>query len=266
MPKVDNVGYGELTPVKIEMLSKILDMHLIITQAVIARNSYFKQTYHYIDLTAGKGYSPDGKVKGSPLVLLDSVHSEKIRIPCKIDLIECEEKNYSELDSNIQKYCKQNGWDPGNIHLHRGNYEAIVKDILPSINEMELGLIFVDPSGNLPDFEILDYIARMRPRMEILVYIPTTNVKRQKGKLLSEYMKDMEKEYWLVRKPFSWDKHKWTFLLGCSHPTIFKNYKAIDFVRLDSPEAEGFFPKLNLSAKQRMTQIQPELPFPEQDN
>lgn len=130
-------------------------------------------------------------------------------------------------------------------------------------NEMELGLIFVDPSGNLPDFEILGYIARMRPRMEILVYIPTTNVKRQRGRLLSDYMKEMEKEYWLVRKPFSWDKHKWTFLLGCSHPTIFKNYKAIDFVRLDSSEAEGFFPKLNLTAKQRMKQIQPELPFPE---
>jgi hypothetical protein len=111
----------------------------------------------------------------------------------------------------------------------------------------------------------MSYIAKMRPRMEILLYIPTTNVKRQRGKLLADYMDEMRKKYWLVRKPFSWDKLKWTFLLGTSHPTIFKNYKGIDFVRLDSPEAQSFFPKLNLTAKQRMKQLQPELPFSERD-
>lgn len=265
MPKVDNVGYGELTPVKITTLSKIFNMHLTITQNVVRKNSYYKQAYRYIDLTAGKGYTPDGKINGSPLVFLNSVNSGILQTPFKVDIIECNEQNYAELKANVKGHCQQNGWDSGNVDFHFGKYENIIPELLPSVNEVELGLVFVDPSGNLPDFETLGYIARMRPRMEILVYIPTTNVKRQRGKLLSDYMKEMKKEYWLVRKPFSWDKHKWTFLLGCSHPTIFKGYKGIDFVRLDSPEAEGFFPKLNLSAKQRMKQIQPELPFPEQD-
>jgi hypothetical protein len=39
----------------------------------------------------------------------------------------------------------------------------------------------------------------------------------------------------------------------------FKNYKQIEFMRLDSEEAQSFFPKLNLSAKQRMAEKQPPL-------
>jgi hypothetical protein len=68
----------------------------------------------------------------------------------------------------------------------------------------------------------------------------------------------MGKKYWLIRKPLSWDSHKWTFLLG-SNTGNFKNYKSIDFYRLDSDEAQQFFPKLNLSEKQRMKRKQPPL-------
>jgi hypothetical protein len=68
MPKVDNVGYGELTLIKIDILSKILDMHLAVTQAVIKKNQYYHQTYRYIDMAAGKGFIPDGRIIGSPLV------------------------------------------------------------------------------------------------------------------------------------------------------------------------------------------------------
>lgn len=230
MPKVDNVGYGELTPVKIEKLSKIFDMHLVITQAFIKKNAYYRQVYRYIDLTAGKGYTPDGKLSGSPLVFLDSVNSGKIQIPYEADLIECEERNFAELETNVRRYCQGKGWDSDHIHFHPGKYEDVVRELLPSPNEVELGLVIVDPSGNLPDFEIMSYIAKMRPRMEILLYIPTTNVKRQRGKLLADYMDEMRKKYWLVRKPLSWDKLKWTFLLGTSHPTIFKGIEVSIFL------------------------------------
>ncbi len=266
MPKVGNVGYGELTPLKIDVLSRIFDMHLMVTQAVIQKNPYYRQTYRYIDTTAGKGYTPDGKIIGSPLVFINSIISQNLQIPFITDLIECENENYKELKANVTKHCQEKALDSNQVHFYLGKYEDIVPELLPTRNELELGLVFVDPSGNLPNFETLSYISRMRPRMEILIYIPTTNVKRQGGKLLSDYMTEMGKKYWLVRKPLSWDKHKWTFLLGTSHPTIFKDYKGIDFVRLDSPEALKFFPKLNLTAKQRMEKIQPELPFPERDS
>lgn len=124
-----------------------------------------------------------------------------------------------------------------------------------------MGLVFVDPSGDLPDFETLQYIARVRPRMEILIYISTTNIKRlyqHRHKLLSDYMAEVGKAYWLVRKPLKQDPHKWTFLLGSNVP-LFKDYKSIGFMRLDSQEAQRFFPTLNLTARQRREQNQPRL-------
>jgi hypothetical protein len=39
MPIENGVGYGEYTGVKIEHLSKILVMHMAITQAVLKRNA-----------------------------------------------------------------------------------------------------------------------------------------------------------------------------------------------------------------------------------
>ena len=58
MPKVDDVGHSDYTIPKIEVLSKIFDMHLMITQAVIRKYSSFRRKYRYIDMTAGKGFVP----------------------------------------------------------------------------------------------------------------------------------------------------------------------------------------------------------------
>jgi len=72
-------------------------------------------------------------------------------------------------------------------------------------------------------------------------------------------MREIGKEYWLIKKPIKSDKFQWTFLLG-SNSDIFKDYKKIDFLRLDSVEAQKFFPILELTAKQRQDLLQPKLP------
>lgn len=98
MPIENGIGFGEYTPVKIEHLSKILAMHMAITQAVIKKHaSYYEIEYRYVDLTAGKGSTPDGSI-GSPLVFLNKAGEPKFEIPFRADFIEREQSNIDELE------------------------------------------------------------------------------------------------------------------------------------------------------------------------
>jgi hypothetical protein len=287
MPKVDNVGHSDSTIIKMEVLSKIFDMHLVITQAVIRKHPSFRRRYRYIDMTSGKGHVPysdtvskvekvhalewsgrslthNGQLLGSPLVFLTVAESEKVQIQYRSDFIETNEDNYHELDDAIKHHACLNNWQQirNKVFLYNNKYEKVVPELLTFRDDKELGLVFIDPSGNKPDLNTLKHITQMRPRMELLLYLAATNIKREFGytnRYLSDYMREIGKEYWLIKKPTKGDKFQWTFLLG-SNSDIFKDYKKIDFLRLDSDDAQKFFPVLELTAKQRQELLQPTLP------
>jgi three-Cys-motif partner protein len=262
MPIENGVGYGEYTSVKIEHLAKIFAMHMAITQAVIRKHvSYYEPQYRYIDLTAGKGSTPDGNL-GSPIIFLEKASDPKFDIPFRADFIEREPDNLDELKKTISAYA-MNSSKQGGIYFHPDNYETIIPNLIKSQKDTELGLVYVDPSGDLPDFPTLSYISNMRPRIEILIYMSATNVKRQfqqTQKFLADFIGETGKQHWLIRKPFKGDKHQWTFLLG-SNSDLFKPYRSIRnyFYTLNSPEGQQVFEKMNLSQEQRVEQNQPRL-------
>jgi three-Cys-motif partner protein len=259
MPIQDDIGYGEYTDIKIRHLAKIFEMHLSITRAVLNKNRYYTQTYHYVDATAGKGRTPDGTT-GSPLLFLEKV--EQLQMNYRADFIERNENNLAELQVAIQREAHTNSWRISNLKFHHDDYETTINSLFSAVNQKELGLVFVDPSGDLPNFDSLALVAKMRPKLDILIYVSAANIKRLykiNHKLLSDYMSTVGKKYWLIRKPIDGDSHQWTFMLG-SNTDIFDNYKSIDFIRLDSKDAQSFWPLLNLSTKQRFRQIQPSLP------
>lgn len=264
MPIENGVGYGEYTGVKIEHFSKILAMHMAITQAVIKKHaSYYEPQYRYIDLTAGKGSTPDGTM-GSPIVFLTKTSDAKFDIPFQADLVEREEKNLNELKKVISEHPTDFELK-GKINFHSEDYEKVIPDLFKTKKDFELGLVYVDPTGtkDLPDVNILAHISKMRPRMEILFYLSATGVKRQfhqTHKLLSDFLNATGKQHWLIRKPIKGDKHQWTFLLG-SNLDLFKPHKNIRnyFHLLNSPEGQQVFEKMNLSQEQRNEQKQPRL-------
>jgi hypothetical protein len=78
-------------------------MHLAIAHAVMKKpNNGFRRTYRYIELTAGKGFTPESGDRGSHLLFLDQIHSGKGAMTYRADFIDHNQTNIEELERNVE--------------------------------------------------------------------------------------------------------------------------------------------------------------------
>lgn len=261
MPKIDGVGYGDFTEKKLEHFSKILEMHFAITKAVISKNAnIFKPYYHYVELTSGKGFTPIGK-PGSPIIFFETAHKNFNDINFFADFIDCDKKNIRELIKSIDDLSQERGWGQNNCNFHCNKYQEVIPSLFAE-KSTEFGLIFVDHSGDLPDISTIQFIADQRPKMEVLLYLSSTNIKRTvqyTGLRFINFINSIGKTHWLVRKPINHDRHKWTFILGSNAKNLFTDYKSIGFYQIESKVGKSILERINFTEREQFEAKQPRL-------
>ena len=62
----------------------------------------------------------------------------------------------------IRHHVVLNNWQEikDKVLLYNDKYEKIIPELFPSRDDKELGLVFIDPSGNKPDLKTLKHITQ----------------------------------------------------------------------------------------------------------
>ncbi len=248
----NGVGYGDFTDLKYQHFAQILSMHVEIVKAVLRKYpDWLNPIYSYIDGTAGPGVFDN--YMGSPLIFLETAHNAQL--PYAADFIEININSAVQLAHHLPEHAGRS------VKIHCQDYVEFIDGL--DVVGNQLGLLFIDPSGEPPDFRALGKFAKLRPRMEILLYLSATNLKRVKQYRsyanLSECLNRVGKRNWYVRKPLRNDKHQWTFLMGTGTNKVVLEIKRIGFYDWKSDEAERFWERLNYSKAEREKAVQPYL-------
>jgi hypothetical protein len=243
----NGVGYGEHTALKQEHFEKILRLHMNITTSVQRnwRHSWYGpdlETYHYFDINAGAGNDPTGLI-GSPLIFLRQ--AALLNLQYKAVLIE------QEL-VNVQSLLRLVGTDK-NVTIEYGDHHVCLPRYFVN-GRKRFGLVYADPSGTVPPFELLGQMSRQNiyQRLDICIYLHATNIKRIRNQSsgngkqsLAEFMAMIDKKHWIIRKPVG--KEQWTFLIG-SNWVDYPDWTREGFYKWKSPIGIEILDRLTYTA------------------
>lgn len=237
-------GYGESeeTRYKLEQLRGLIKMHV----GICAGQAWCRD-YRYIDMNAGPGIMDVSKQSGSPLIFLETA-SHAPSLPYHALMVEKDAGYVDQLRERVRLFP--------HVTVAHGDHAAIVPTYVSGLSGKPTGLIFHDPKG-VPSFETLAQVTRMAQaqRMDILIYMSATNLKRPNGwkarrgrpdTTLKEGIGTIGKTTWLIRRPRT--NKCWTFIIG-SNWTDFPTWKRAGFVRLDSAEGQAILEQLTWKPK-----------------
>lgn len=239
MPIISGQGYGPQTARKQEDFRGLIRLHLEICQGIFTRN-LSNHHYHYIDANAGSGQY-EGHT-GSPLIFLEEIKKRSMLFDAYF--LEINPSNCSALRSLVRT-------EP-NVQVIEGDHHETLPNVAlrppPS-----LGLIYCDPNGTAPPFDILANLSQKPAyqKMDVLMYLSASNIKRVSNAFSRRRLKDLmapiAKKHWLVRTPA--DKHEWTFILGTNW-TKFPAWHRAGFYGLDSEQGNTILEYLHCTKKE----------------
>lgn len=250
---------SEATQFKQDGFAAFLDYHLRLANAVCNRRSgYYPSTYFYADMNAGPGHNDSVDIPGSPVIFLDAVKqvstTKNYNMKHETYFIEQNTEYTDRLKTTINMLNS-------NSAIINGNHK---EELIPICNKLKvktLGLIYHDPNGEI-SFDTLKKVFFNKRgythTIDLLIRVSATTLKRDrtrhpklkdKHKSLSEYIKEINKTTWLIKKPEENDKFQWTFIFGTNYANM-NAYKKKGFFRLETEEGQEILKKLDFTKKE----------------
>lgn len=258
MCPIDEDGYASSaeTEQKQEHFRYILRVHLGIVKAILGKKwARYKVSplYHYLDLTAGPGDCTNlqghGNYSGpgSPLIFLDEV--TKREMGYRAILFEKSDVSVGRL----RTLCRDNG----SVEVVHGTYQQRLPDYM-TVNggRLKYGLVYLDPSGNLPDLDALSIMGALAEwnTVDVLLYLAATTMKRvlnafpdKHQKRFGDYLGVVRKKHWIIREPHT--AFQWTFCIGTNWEA-FPKFKRMGFYHIESPEGASILERLNKTERE----------------
>jgi len=247
MPVQNGIGYGDFTADKQQNFRYLVGAHLKIVKAMMQKahklgNSWPPQEYWYFDITAGTGTCPETGDPGSPVIFADEAHRQQVRT--RSFLFELDPGNCESLRGCMGGFP---GWT-----VVPGDHKETVLPSIPDVGRSRLGLLYCDTSGTYPPFDLLRSFATVKEttRIDLLLYVSATNIKRCYGayadrgyKRLTEELLTIPKSTWLVREPRG--RHQWTFIFGSSWREM-PGFPACEVHRVDGKQGQAILRRLTL--------------------
>lgn len=260
MPNISGMNVSDETPLKHQTFEAIFRMHISVTKKIKGRHSYWldaRQPYVYVDLNAGCGeYEVGGRRdRTSGLIAVQNLSRMNPPMDYEAVLIDCEPASADALQRHADINFRNH------IRVICGDNRAVMPTVsLPPA----FGLVYSDPNTLMLDLDLLGTLAG-RPefkRVDFLLFLSGANDKRvrlsQGGEPLESRLYQL-KPNWLIQRPFG--KFQKTFLLG-SNWDGFKDYRKLNFARVDTPEGREYMERVSMTKAERFLAQQPAMVQP----
>lgn len=218
MPINNGVGYSEYTPKKQELFRKMIRMNICAWKSIMQKQ-HRHQTYTYFDINAGPGVTNEYGY-GSPFIFLDEAIGAGLQYCAHF--IEIDSQNAFDLRlnlaNNFQEDAYYNVWNGDNGQIINNNWIDNQKN-----RNTVPGLLYCDPSGSPPPFDVLIKFSLIWRSIDILINLSAANIKRDRKRNNREFdliynLNLFDKKNILIREPYGC--HQWSFIYLTNGPSF----------------------------------------------